>query len=425
MPALRSWQPNLGKALNQEGLAATRDQKQGRWSRVLIVGQFALVLALLAGAGLMTRSIVGLLQIHPGLDPKHVVRVYPKITDYKNRHWEPGLKSDKVFKATCSFLSDARHRIAAIPGVSASGVGTDGGQAEISPTPDSLPVTINRDWVGVEEANPLQVLRVPLKQGRWLNRSDANKSIRCVLVNQTATKQFWPGESAMGKTFRIKERRKELVYEVVGVVGDTHDMGRHAAPQPTFYQSFLKEISFETGAPFFVVRTASHPVKFYKPIGQALKAAGADLKMPTFYNLHEALWQRMATQRALMLYLSLFAGVGLFLASVGLYGVLSYNVTQRQREIGIRIALGAQIEDVTRLILRQGLTLVIWGSVLGIAAALVTGKALRTYLLGVSSTDPLTLVIGTLLLAGIALFACYMPARRAARIDPMEALRYE
>ena len=208
------------------------------------------------------------------------------------------------------------------------------------------------------------------------------------------------------------------------MVGDTRDYTGHVAPQPTFYRPLANEVGIETAQGCLVVRAAVDPVTLHKTIGRALKDAGADLRMQGFINLHEALRAAMAGHRTVMLYLSIFAGVGLLLAAVGLYGVLAYTVARRTREIGIRMALGAQLADVRRLILGQGLALVAVGGVIGITVALATGRLLRAYLFGVSSTDPVTLVAVTVVLAAVALFACWLPARRATRVNPMEALRF-
>lgn len=424
-PALRGWRSNLSEVLKPGAITGARDRGRRRFSQALIAGQLALALTLLAGAGLMMRSVISLLRVNPGLDPKHVVRVYPRILELRNRHYNPVLALNRTTEATFAFFADARQRVAAIPGVTAVGVGVEGGELEASAIPGSLPTVLKKHWVGVEEADPLRVLRVPLKQGRWLDRSDMG--VRSVLVNETAARQLWPGEQAIGKLFWAKEPQAvgRDTYEVVGVVGDTRDYSRHVAPQPTFYRVLQKEPGVDTGGQFLVFRAAVDPVTLYRPIGQALKIAGADLEMPRFINLHEELWNTMAGHRVLMLYLSLLAGVGLFLAAIGLYGVVAYSVARRTHEIGVRMALGAQIRDVMGLILRQGLALAILGSVLGTAVALATGRVLRAYLFGISNTDPLTFVAVTLLLAGVALFACWLPARRAAKIDPMVALRYE
>jgi putative ABC transport system permease protein len=427
VPALRGWRSSLSEVLKQGEVTGTRDRGRRRFSQALIAGQLALAVVLLAGAGLMMRSVIGLLRVNPGLDPKHVVRVYPRILELQSRQYNPNSALDRQAEAAFAFFADARQRVAAIPGVTAVGVGSGGGGVEASVIPCSPPTLLTKYWVGVEEANPLRVLRVPLKQGRWLDRSDTGEGLCSILVNETAARRLWPGQAAVGKMFKTKEWFTDVAYEVVGVVGDTRDYSRHVAPQPTFYQAMYKARgpSVLSGGKFLVVRTAVDPVTLYRPIGQSLKAAGADLKMPTFLNLQEELCTNMGAHHALMLYLSIFAGVGLFLAAFGLYGVLAYSVARRTREIGIRMALGAQIGDVMRLIMRQGLALVILGGVLGIAVALATGRVLRAYLFGVSSVDPLTIIAIVLLLAGVALLACYIPARRAAKIDPMEALRYE
>jgi len=425
VPAWRGGRSNLTEVLKPGAATGTRDRGRGRFSQALIAGQFALVLVLSTGAGLMVRSMAGLLRVNPGFDPKHVVRVHPSTIELRRRHYSPDFASNRATEAVFAFFADARQRVAGIPGVTAAGVEVGGGETGASVVPGVPPTLTKKYWVGVEEANPLRVLRVPLKQGRWLDRSDVGKGIRSVLVNETAARRLWPGEAAVGKLFWTKEWNTDFTYEVVGVVGDTLDRGAHVVPQPTFYRALQKETGVDTGEQSLVFRAAVDPVTLYRPVGQALKMAGADLRMPSFYNLHEELWKGMAAQRALLLYLGLFAGVGLFLAALGLYGALTYQVTRRTREIGIRIALGAQIGNVMRSILRQGLTLVILGGVLGSAAALATGRLLRAYLFGVSSTDPLTFVAVALLLAGVALFACWLPARRAARIDPMVALRYE
>jgi putative ABC transport system permease protein len=268
-------------------------------------------------------------------------------------------------------------------------------------------------------------MRVPLRHGRWLERGDMSEGVGHVVVNETAASRLWPGETALGKRFWRKEPDAEVACEVVGVVGDTLDWSKHVAPDPIFYRALRKERGVDIAAKFLVVRTTVDAAILHKPINQALKAAGTDLMMPEIYNLQAVLRTAMAGHRTVMLCLSILGGVGLLLAAVGLYGVLAYSVARRTREIGVRMALGAQIADVTRLILRQGLVLVTAGGVIGITVALATGRVLRAYLFGVSSTDPVTFVAVASLLVIVALFACWLPARRAAKVDPIEALRYE
>ena len=426
-PAWQGRRSNLSEVMKLGAATSTRDRGRVWFSRTLIVGQVALVLVLLAGAGLMVRSVIGLLRMNP-IDAQNIVRVYPSTVGMLQRYlpgvWNPADR-DKAVAALFAFFADVQQRIAAIPGVNATGVAFEGREAEVLTTPGSERIQLLNYWIGVEQADPLRAMRVPLKQGRWLDRSDVGEGTRRVLVNETAARQIWPGEQAVGKRFWATEWGAKLTYEVVGVVGDLRDYTGHVAPQPTFYRVLEKAMNIELNPSFLVVRAAVDPRTLYKPIGQALKAAGADPRMPNFYNLQEVLRAAMAGHRAVMLYLSIFAGVGLFLAAIGLYGVLAYSVARRTREIGIRMALGAQRADVMRLILSQGLVLVAVGGVIGITVALVTGRVLRAYLVGVSQTDPVTFIAVALLLAAVAMLACRLPARRAGRIDPMEALRYE
>jgi hypothetical protein len=306
------------------------------------------------------------------------------------------------------------------------------------------------EWIGAEEADPLRALRVPLKQGRWLERGDLGEGIPSVLINETAARKLWPGEDALGKKFWIKQNTSDAYlawlrergfdtsmigrsYEVVGVVADTVEYSGtevvaaryREGPQPIIYRALEWVDGVEIAEACLFVRTSVSPVTLHKPIRDAINSTGADPVRPMFFDLEEVLRAGMAGHRTVMLYLSIFAGVGLFLAAIGLYGVLAYSVARRTREIGIRMALGAQIVDVIRLILNQGLVLVALGGVIGITIALATGWVLRAYLFGVSSTDPVTFIAVGMLLALVALFACWLPARRASKVDPMEALRCE
>ncbi|MBI4657805.1 MAG: ABC transporter permease [Verrucomicrobia bacterium] len=444
-PARRS---NMSDVLKLGAPTSTRDRARGRFSRGLVMGQVALALVLLTGAGLMVRSVIGLLRVNPGFQPRNVVRVFPSLWDAFSRHL-PDI--GKALDAKFAVLAEAQQRIAAIPGVTGVGVACElhGALVEVSAAPGSPGVRLKKSWLGVEESDPLIVLRVPLTQGRGLNRSDVGKGVRRVLVNETAARQLWPGDEAVGKRFWHKEHEEEAAYEVVGVVGDVREYRYDVAAQPRFYRALEKAPGIEIAEASLVVRTAVSPEAFYKAIGQALKAAGGDSRMPRFFNLQDVLRAGMAGHQTVMLYLTIFAAVGLVLAAIGLYGVLAYSVARRTREIGIRIALGAQITDVMRLILGQGLGFVAVGGLIGTAAALATGRIVRAYNFGVSQpdfshllvnygqtdlrlygfgvsfSDPRTFVAVGLLLAAVALVACWLPAQRAARVDPMKALRSE
>jgi putative ABC transport system permease protein len=452
-PAWRGRWSNLSEVLKLGAATSTRDRQRGRFSRTLIVGQVALVLVLLAGAGLMVRSVIVLLRLNPGYDPHFAVHVSAGVLRVGSDLAGP----ENTLAARFARFADAQRRIAAIPGVIASGYSFKGrGAMTVSTTPDGLFRRLDVEWTGVEEADSLRVLRVPLKRGRWLDRNDMGESVPSVMVNETAARQLWPDEEAVGKRLWqekpyandpanrdaylewLRERGLDASmigrpYEVVGVVADTVDYsGREVVAarytegfQPIIYRALERVNGIEVAEPCLFVRTAVSPVTLYKPIARAINATGANVGMPWFFDLEDALRAGRAGHQTVMLYLGIFAGVGLLLAAVGLYGVLAYSVARRTREIGIRMALGAQIADVMGLVVRQGLVLVAAGGVIGIIVALATGRLLRAYLFGVSSSDPVTFIAVALVLAAVALFACWLPARRAARVDPMEALRYE
>lgn len=425
-PACRGWRANLSEVLKLGAVTNTRSRGRGWFSRSLIVGQLAMVVILLSGAGLMTRSVINLLRVNPNLDPRNVVRVYPSIIGLLQRNFNSDPALNKSAEAAFVFFADARERVAAVPGVVATGVGFEGREMEATTSQGSVPIHVQKFWIGVEKDDPLRVLRIPLRQGRFLDRRDLGAGVHTALVNETAARQLWPGESPVGKRFIAKEQEKTgLVYEVVGVVGDTRDYSRHIEPEATFYRTLAKEPNIDSAPMFLVVRTAVKPEKLYKPIGMALKAAGIDPEEPFFMNLEDTLRTAMAGHRTLMLYLLIFSGIGLLLGGIGLYGVLSYSVARRTREIGVRMAMGAQVNDVKRLVVGQGLALVGLGAVIGLLVALSVDRVLRAYLFGVASDDAVTLAGTALLLSAVALLACWVPARRAAKVDPMVALRGE
>ncbi|MCI0536573.1 MAG: ABC transporter permease [Verrucomicrobiales bacterium] len=420
-PAWSACRAFVGQTLKLGAAKTTTAAAPARFSRALIVGQVALALMLLSGAGLMARSVVALLSVNPGFDPHNVVEVYPGID--LNRHGDRERSDEYII----GVLGDLQQRVASLPGIEAVGLCvSDYREWETFATEGGAPVKVQSFFIGTEAANPLSVMRVPLRQGRWLNRNDATPAAPAVLVNESAAQRLWPGENPLGKKIwaRALDRPGALdSFEVVGVVGDTR-WGR--------YDEMLPPTVFRASTPrdagngrFLVVRTAARPVAVYQAIRREIKAAGADVVSPEFYSLDERFYAATAGHRILMSYLASFAGVGLLLSVIGIYSVLAYSVARRTKEIGIRMALGAAQREVMRLIIAQGMRLVGVGVAIGLVGASAGARALHSFLFGIGPNDPLTYIGVALLLGAVALFACCLPARRAARVDPMEALRHE
>lgn len=425
LPAKLGIRSRLSQALKLGAATTSRDRQSGRVSSGLIVCQVAVACVLLAGAGLMVRSVIRLLSVNPGFDPRNVVRVTPGV-DTKSLLTDQEHAPEKLD----AIFQDMQQRVAAIPGVVSVGTGKEGADSlpiAVSTSAGAPTINLEENFAGTGEANSLRTLGAPLLAGRWLERGDAAESAPGILVNETAARRFWPGENAVGKRLWFKKRSEkgdeDVACEVVGVVGDMRLNRYDEIPKPALFR-VLARTGVYGSSRFLVVRTTKSPLFLYGPIGRELKAAGAGWQ-PFFVNLEETLYAATAGQRTLMGYLLVFASVGVFLAAIGLYGVLAYSVARRTREIGIRTALGAKRQEVLRLIMVQGIRLLLVGLIIGLLSALALSRALSAFMFGITNHDTLTLVSVAVLFSIIAGLASYLPARRAARLDPMQALRYE
>jgi putative ABC transport system permease protein len=425
MPAWRGGQSDVGTTLKLGAATATGSPDRAWFTRGLIVGQVALVLVLLSGAGLMVRSVSKLLAVDVGFDARRVVRLYPPVDfDAVNQFLgsEEGMRrAEAHFDA---IYEDLQRRLSALPGVEAVGIVQPGGQGIRAATaPTGPPQVVGEQRIGLETADPLRAMRARLKQGTWLARGDGEKGRERVLVNETAARRLWPGARAVGQRLWLNTTNQEASVEVAGVIGDLRENAYNQDPAPTIYRAAPMAL-FGPGRAL-VVRTSIHYAALREAVERELKAAGAGHAQPQLAFMEEELYWGTAGHRTLMRYLLFFAGAGLALAAIGLYGVFAYRVSRRTRELGIRIAVGAQRSDIIRLVLRQGLGLVTAGTGLGLAVALAATRSLRAFLFGIPAHDPITFAAGLLLMVAVALFACWLPARRAARVDPMTALRTE
>ncbi|HEX8185053.1 MAG TPA: FtsX-like permease family protein, partial [Blastocatellia bacterium] len=272
---------------------------------------------------------------------------------------------------------------------------------------------------------------IPLLQGRELNERDNADAPGVVIINQAMAGRFWPNEDPVGKRVNSSARNigplgrvipKSLEFEIVGIVGDEKNSGLNAKAEPAIYFSHTQ---FAYRSMSVVVRTASTPMSVATAVRNEVWKVDSDLPVSNLKAMEQILRDSIAQPRFSTLLLGIFAALALTLAAVGIYGVMSYSTALRTREIGIRMALGAKQNDVMGMVLRQGLKLASLGIALGLIGAFAMSRVMASLLYGVSTTDPITYIAVSLILASVALLACFLPARRATRVDPMVALRYE
>jgi putative ABC transport system permease protein len=414
VPALQVSRWDVHESLKEAGRGSSEGGR-GAWIRgTLVVSEVALACVLLVGAGLLIRSFLRLLEIDPGFRPERTAawRIEPG-----GRYQTPEQQSslyDHVVKS-----------VEAIPGVESVGL------------TDALPLGRNRNW-GVAakgqtytpetwpnafprmvDPGYVRTMKIPLRAGREFTEHDNATSQKVLIVNETMARRLWPDRDPLGQIALIGRQE----WQVVGVVGDV----RHGAlEQKASLEMYIPMAQNRDWGSMDLVVRATLPIESLVPnVRTALRSVDPDLPNGAFQTLEQLIDQAVSPRRFVTLVLGGFSVLALILASLGIYGVISYSVNQRTNEIGIRIALGAQTPAVLKLIIGQGAKLAAIGLGIGLAAAFVLTRTLSSLLFGVGATDPLTFVGIALLLTSVALLACYIPARRATRVDPMVALRYE
>jgi predicted permease len=413
------------EVLKQSGGQATPGLLRNLYRRGLVVLEVCLAMVLLAGAGLMVHSVICLLRTDLGFDSRNLISI--------NIYPTQDSKMYRTLEAKNLLLAEVQRRLSAVPGVEAVGILSDyyyPGKFVVNGQQESVKLYYRACGVGT--ADPWKALRVPLLGGRYLDETDVRANATAVVVNEALAERCWPGENAIGKTIRSADPNDQSTLEVVGVVGNArHDyvVKYLTHPEnPMFYcpqQAGFGGLNNSDTTWSLFVRTRTGPYGLIKPLLAELKVAGPELRKPEVSVVKDDFYAGTRPHRTYMCYLGVFGAVGLLLAGAGVYAILAFSVASRGREIGIRMALGAAESGVLRMVLRQGMTLVGIGIGLGFGAAWALTRLLRGMLYGVSPMDPLALAAGALLISVIALLACYLPARRAARIDPMVALRYE
>jgi putative ABC transport system permease protein len=419
LPALRASRPDLSDTLKEGGRAVSSSLSRNRMRAALVAGEMAVALMLLIGAGLLIRSFIRLEQVTPGFEPDRILSMRIGLSS-------PRYKDLKVASAG---LDEILHRIAQVPGVASTGsiqFPPLGGLLPATgfwvagrpiPNPSEAPVT------GVSIVTPgyFPTMGIPLLNGRLFTERDQAGTPQVTLVSQSLARQQFPNMDPIGQRLFVQWGR-ETPYQIVGVVGDVKHDGLDKKSMPTVYFPNAQET--QTIATL-MIRTGADPMKLAPVAEQIIHAYDKDQAIANIQPLDMFLSKAVARPRFQSVLLASFAGLALLLAAIGIFGVMSYSVAQRTHEIGIRVALGAQSNQVLRLVVGQGLLLALIGTAAGLAGAFALTRYLRTLLFNVSPTDWLTFTAVPLVLCAVALAASYFPARRAMRVDPMQALRYE
>jgi putative ABC transport system permease protein len=417
-PALSGAKPDLNLAL-KEGAVAALGGRRGA-SQVLIVPQFALAALLLVGAGLVANSFVRLLRVNPGFryDGVLAAELFLSPTEYPERDVRGAM-----------MLQQMLERVRGIPGVRSAGLVTalpitGGADTDFFIEGRPLPPANDEPSADIRSADPdyFRTMGIPLLAGREFTAADTATSNRVIVINETMARLYWPNASPLGQRVTMKDWGPPLTGEIVGVVGDVKANGLDTAVLPMIYWSYFQ---FPQLFNSLVVRTDGNPQQLIPAVKAAIWLVNKNQPISQMATMADVLSESLARRRLYMILLGVFAASALLLAAVGVYGMVSYSVSQRTREMGIRIAVGAARGDVLRMVLGQGARVAIFGIATGILAALALTRLMASLLFGVSATDPLTFLAVAALLTLVALGASFLPARRATRVDPMVALRSE
>ncbi|MFL6276631.1 MAG: ABC transporter permease [Blastocatellia bacterium] len=419
-PAFQVSRFNLNETLKEGARGSTGGRNRVR--SLLVVSEVALSLVLLIGAGLLIRSFAHLMSTDPGFNPRNVAAMNLSASSSRYNF------TDKQAR----FFKQVLEQVRAIPGVVAAGAVSElplGGAEEIdqftvegTPPPKTLNDTPLADYRFID-ADYLKTLEIPLIAGRAFTEYDNGTAAQVVIINETLARRYFGDQPAVGKRLKAGALEDEAPWAtIVGVVKDIRHTGLDADVRPQLYFPYQQKL---WGRMVIVARSTSDAAGLFPAMREAVWAVDKDQPITSLRTMTDFLSDSVSQQRFNAALLAAFAVLALILASVGIYGVMSYSVTQRTHELGIRMALGAKPQDVFRMVVMEGMRLALAGVALGLAAAFAATRMMASLLFGVSATDPLTFALISLILTGVALAACFVPARRATRVDPMVALRYE
>jgi len=431
IPAFSASQAEVGRTLSESSIRSGAG-RQSKARSLLVVTEMALSLVLLAGAALLIRTLMALRTVDPGFDGRNVLTMEMSLV---------GTRLEKT-AAVAQLVGEAKRRVESIPGVEAVAAayslpleGSLHGPFEIEGRPPKDDESFYEAFNCVVSPQYFEVFRIPLVRGRLFTERDGSGAPGVVLINEAAARQFWPEGDPLGQRIFVHKGMgpefEEPARQIIGIVADGRDTGLTRQPRPVLYLPVLQLPDSLTAhshpvIPFtWVVRTKVEPYSLSAEIQRELRFASGGLSVAHIRSMDQVRVESTARTNFSMMLLSTFAGLAMLLAAIGMYGVMSYAVGQRVHEIGIRMALGARVGDVLSLVLRQGLGLALLGIAIGRMGALWLTGAMQSLLFGVSPNDPPTFAIVSALLLAVAVAATYIPARRATKVDPIVALRYE
>jgi putative ABC transport system permease protein len=415
-PAFRTMNVNLIDSLKDGVRGGGEGTLHNRTRSVLVVFESAVAVMLLIGAGLLVRSLIALQQVDPGFDANNVLTL--RVDLQRSKYNTP--------EKTANFFQELETRIANLPGVEAAGLITE---LPLSGQPNDMPFTVEgRPAVAANEAfgadfrrvnqNYFNALRIPLLRGRNFTEQEVRQRDKVVVVSQALVNAVFPEEEALGK--RIITVMSNEPYEIVGIVGDIRHRSLERQPDATMYLP-----TRALGGMTLVIRTPANPLGLVAGVRNEVQSMDPDQPIAVVRTMNDWVESSVAGPRYRTTLLGLFAALAMVLAVTGIYGVMSYSVAQRTHEIGVRMALGARRVDVMKLVVRQGMILSLAGVILGLGGAFALTRVMSTLLFGVTAKDPITFGVVAALLTAVAFIACFVPARRATKVNPLVALRYE
>jgi putative ABC transport system permease protein len=419
-PALQASRVDLNASLKENARGTTGGLRQNRLRAFLIISEVSLAVILMIGAGLLTKSFVRLLAVDPGFDPSHTLTMEVSLPTLP-----PSQYSED--QAQASFFKEILGRLNQTPGVTAAGavlsLPLSGAQEStdvfIEGRPSDSPQRPNADYT-IVTPDYFRAQQIPLLKGRQLSDRDDQEAPSVIVVNEALGRRYWPNEDPIGKRLRVGFEQKPR--EIVGVVGNVKQATLDSNARPSMYMPHLQR---PTGGMTIIIRTNGDPASLSQVARAQIHSVDPSIPVTNIRTMDEVFATSVAQQRFAMLLVGIFGSLALALATIGIYGVMSYSVTQRTHEIGVRMALGAQRKDVLKLILQHGILVSLLGVVLGVAASFGLTRVMSSLLFGVTPTDAMIFATVAFGILAIGALATYVPAWRAARVDPLRALRYE